>query len=320
MTPIRSNRLCGVTLAGRLAALAGAILLGAMVSIAAAQQSFKTPEEAADALVAAARSGDRMAVLAVLGRGGSDIVSSGDEVADADARKRFLAAYDAKHSVAMAGDRKATLIVGTDDYPFPIPLVRERAGWSFDTAAGRLEILYRRIGRNELDAIQACLAYVDAQNEYAERDRTGSGSGVFAQRIVSSAGKKDGLYWPAAQGEGASPLGELVAQATQQGYRVGGTREPFHGYYFKVLTRQGPNAAGGAIDYVVRGKMIGGFALVAYPAEYGNSGVMTFLVNHDGVVFQKDLGPRTALVAERMTLFNPDQTWKKVALADSPAR
>ncbi|MFZ0623179.1 MAG: DUF2950 family protein, partial [Pseudolabrys sp.] len=156
-------------------------------------------------------------------------------------------------------------------------------------------------------------AYVDAQNDYAEKDRTGAGVGTYAQRIISQPGKKDGLYWPTAQGEEASPLGELVAQATAQGYRVGGGRTPFHGYYFKILTEQGPAAAGGELDYVVRGKMIGGFALVAYPAEYGNSGVMTFLVNHAGTVFQKDLGPDTARLAERMTSFNPDKTWQEVS-------
>jgi hypothetical protein len=291
-------------------------LVSATPSSASAQQSFKTPQEAADALVAAVRAGDGRAVVTILGRAGADIASSGDEVADAAERQRFLAAYDGKHGIAMDGDNKAILVVGSEDYPVPLPLVRKNDTWTFDAAAGRLEILYRRIGRNELDAIQACLAYVDAQNEYAGKDRTGAGAGTYAQRIVSSAGKKDGLYWPAAQGEDASPLGELVAQATQQGYRVGGARAPYRGYYFKVLTRQGPTAPGGALDYVVRGKMIGGFALVAYPAEYGNSGVMTFLVNHDGGVFQKDLGPQTARIAERITSFNPDQTWKKVTVTD----
>jgi hypothetical protein len=196
--------------------------------------------------------------------------------------------------------------------------VRKDGRWEFDTAAGRLEILYRRIGRNELDAIQASLAYVDAQNEYAEKDRTGAGAGAYAQHVVSRPGKKDGLYWPSAQGEDSSPLGELVAKASSDGYRLGEQRAPFHGYYYKILTRQGPTAPGGAADYVVRGKMIGGFALVAYPAEYGNSGVMTFLVNHDGAVFQKDLGPRTARIARLMKSFNPDQTWKKVAVTSPP--
>jgi hypothetical protein len=284
-----------------------------MASTAGAQQSFKTPEEAAEALVSAAKTGSRKGILKVLGRDGVDIASSGDEVADAATRQRFVSAYDAKHQVTIDGDSKAIMIVGQEDFPFPIPLIRKDGMWRFDTAAGRLEILYRRIGRNELAAIQACLAYVDAQNEYAEKDRTGAGVGTYARRIISQQGKKDGLYWPAAQGDDASPLGELVAQATDEGYRIGGWRVPFHGYYYKILTRQGSNVPGGALDYVVRGKMIGGFALVAYPAEYGNSGVMTFLVNHTGTIYQKDLGPRTAELADRITSFNPDQTWKKVA-------
>jgi hypothetical protein len=235
---------------------------------------------------------------------------SGDEVADREARERFVGAYDAKHNVTVEGD-KAILVVGADDFPLPIPLIRREANWTFDTAAGRLEVLYRRIGRNELDAIQTCLAYVDAQNEYAEKDRTGAGPGVYARRIVSSSGKKDGLYWPASDGD-ASPLGDLIAQASEEGYKAGARRTPYHGYYYRILTRQGPNAPGGVLNYVVRGKMIGGFALLAYPAEYGNSGVVTFLVNHAGTVYQRDLGDYTTSVADRMTWFNPDQTWKKV--------
>jgi hypothetical protein len=279
---------------------------------AVAQESYKTPEAAADALAGAARTGDRAALIKVLGPDGADIASSGDPVADSDLRKKFVETYDAKHQVKMDSDAKATLIVGPEDFPVPIPLVRKDDAWQFDTAAGRQEILARRIGRNELDAIQSSLAYVDAQNDYAAKDRTGAGSGVYAQRIVSSTGKKDGLYWPASAGGDESPLGELIAEATRQGYRVGEGRTPYHGYYFKILTRQGPDAPGGALDYVVNGKMIGGFALVAYPAEYRNSGVMTFIVNHNGVVFQKDLGPQTDKLAERMTSFNPDQTWTKV--------
>jgi len=288
-----------------------AALLGA-ASVAAAQQAFKSPDDAAAALASAARAGDMKAFLTVLGPDGDDIVSSGDEVADAATREKFVAAYDAKHQIAMEGDNKAVIVVGPEDFPIPIPLVRKDGMWRFDTAAGREEILARRIGKNELDAIQACLAYVDAQNEYAGKDRTGAGMNTYAQRIVSQPGKKDGLYWPTSQGEEPSPLGELAAQATAQGYRVGEGRTPFHGYYFKILTRQGAAAAGGELDYVVRGKMIGGFALVAYPAEYGNSGVMTFVVNHAGDVFQKDLGRNTAKLAERMSSFNPDQTWQKV--------
>jgi hypothetical protein len=289
----------------------GALLCGA-ASVAAAQQAFKTPDEAASALVQAAKAGDMKALVTVLGPDGEDIVSSGDEVADKATREKFVAAYDAKHKIDLDGDNKATMVIGQEDFPLPIPIVRKDGMWRFDTAAGRDEILFRRIGKNELDAIQSALAYVDAQNEYAEKDRTGAGVNTYAQRIISQPGKKDGLYWPTSQGEEDSPLGELIAEATKQGYRAGGGRTPYHGYYFKILTRQGPAAAGGELDYVVDGKMIGGFALVAYPAEYRNSGVMTFIVNHAGTVFQKDLGPNTTRLAERMTSFNPDKTWQPV--------
>lgn len=297
---------------GTLVSIAIAALLCTTASIVSAQQDFKTPDEAASALAGAAKAGDRKAIVTVLGPDGQDIVSSGDEVADAATRQKFVAAYDAKHQIAMEGDNKAVLVIGQEDFPLPIPLVRKDGLWRFDTAAGREEILFRRVGRDELDAIQSCLAYVDAQNEYAERDRTGAGANTYAQRIISEPGKKDGLYWPTSQGEDASPLGELIAEATAQGYRPGGGRTPFHGYYFKILTKQGPAAPGGELDYIVGGKMIGGFALVAYPAEYRNSGVMTFIVNHTGNVFQKDLGLDTAKLAERMTSFNPDRSWTKV--------
>jgi Protein of unknown function (DUF2950) len=300
----------------RLASLIAGVLALAIASVANAQQSFKTTDEAADALVSAARAGDRKGLLTVLGRDGADIVSSGDPVADASARNRVVEAYDAKHQVVMEGNDKAVLVIGREDWPFPIPLVRKDGSWRFDTAAGREEILYRRIGRNELDAIETCLAYVDAQQEYAERRV--AGNGVYAQRIVSRPGKKDGLYWPAQSSTDESPLGELAASAAAEGYRAGQQRAPYHGYYYKVLTRQGPNAPGGALDYVVRGNMIGGFALVAYPAEYRNSGVMTFLVNHQGNVYEKDLGPDTARIAAGMTAFNPDNTWRRVADVAQP--
>src|SRR5262249_45164584 len=219
----------------KLAAAAVAVLLLAMASAANAQQSFKSAEEAADALVTAARSGDRRAMLTVLGRDGADIVSSGDAVADAATRQQFLAAYDAKHQVAMEGDSKAILIVGQDDFPFPIPLMRQDGAWQFDTAAGRDEILFRRIGRNELRTIQTCLAYIDAQNEYAEKGV--AGNGVYAQRIVSRPGQKDGLYWPAQSGDDESPLGDLAAGAAAEGYRAGPKRQPQHGYYEQILPR-----------------------------------------------------------------------------------
>jgi len=296
-------------------------MIGALTFISAttasAQESFKTPDDAAAALYAAAKSGDSKAALTVFGAEGADIISSGDEVLDRTNRAKFVETYDAKHHVSVEGDKKAILTIGSDDWPFPVPIVRADNGWRFDAAAGRQEILFRRIGRNELNTIQACLAYVDAQNDYSQLMRADTGVAVYAQRVVSEPGKKDGLYWPTRAGEEPSPLGELVAQATAQGYKASGRREPFHGYYYKILTRQGPDAPGGAHDYVVNGKMIGGFALVAYPATYRNSGVMTFLVNHDGTVFQKDLGPRTVELAERIKSFNPDSTWTK---ADASAQ
>jgi Protein of unknown function (DUF2950) len=308
MTKHRFGQSCRKLPSGLMAA---AILLLTILS-ASAQRVFQAPEDAATALANAIKSGATRDIVKVLGRDAEDIVVSGDAVADREARKRFVGAYDAKQDVVIEGD-KAFLVVGTDDSPLPIPLTRQKAGWKFDTAAGRLEILYRRIGRNELDAIQTCLAYVDAQNEYAERDRTGAGPGVYAQRIVSSSGKKDGLYWPASDGD-ASPLGEFVARASAEGYKAGEGRTPYHGYYYRILTQQGPNAPGGTLSYVVKGKMIGGYALLAYPAEYGNSGVMTFVVNHSGTVYQKDLGDYTMTLVSRMMWFDPDQTWKKVVV------
>jgi hypothetical protein len=295
----------------RRAALPGLMALTLLSSVAQAQQSFPTPEDAAAALAAAVKSGPSD-ILKVFGKAADDIVSSGDEVADADTRQRFTSMYDTKHSVKTEGNKKATLMLGPDDFPFPIPLVNTRSGWKFDADEGRIEVLYRRIGRNELDAIQTCLAFVDAENEYADKDR-GEGVGVYAQRIVSTPGKKDGLFWR--DDSDPSPLGALAAEASAEGYRTGEGPAPYHGYYFRVLKGQGSDAPGGAFNYVVKGKMIGGFALIAYPAEYGNSGVMTFVVNHAGTVYQKDLGARTDSIAKRIYLFDPDQTWKKVDVA-----
>ena len=288
-----------------------AALLGVTAS-AFAQEQFSSAEDAVAALVDAAKTGDAKAILAVLGPDGQVIVSSGDPVADGNTRDKFVAAYDAKHSIELEGNGTQTLIIGDDNWPFPIPLVNNAGKWQFDTKQGLDEILSRRIGRNELAAIQVAQAYVQAQNEYATLDPAGLGRGVYAQRILSRPDKKDGLYWPTAEGEQPSPLGDLAAQASAEGYKTGEKPIPFHGYYYRILTRQGADAPGGAYDYLVKGKLKGGFALIAVPAEYGNSGIMTFMVNQDGTVFQKDLGPKTTRLATKIDAFVPDQGWTKV--------
>lgn len=293
----------------------GAALL--LATPASAQQRFKTPDEAVNAFAAAARAGDVSELARILGRGSADILDSGDAAADDALRRAFVAAYDVKHQVKVEGGNKATLILGDKDWPFPIPLEQTSNGiWRFNTEAGREEILYRRIGRNELSAAMACLAYVQAQYEYADMDALRGGRGVYAQKIASTPGKKDGLYWPAGQGEAESPLGEFVAAASRGG-KVGGGA-PLYGYYYRILTRQGASAPGGEYDYVVRGNMIGGFAMVAYPADYGITGVMTFLVNKNGDLFQKDLGSSTARIASGMNAFNPDHTWRRLENIEPP--
>jgi hypothetical protein len=276
------------------------------------QTTFKSPQDAVDALVTAIKADKTDTLVSILGPEGQKLASSGDPVADEAARTRFATAYDEGHELKQEGDARAILIVGKDDFPFPIPLVAKDGAWSFDTAAGAEEILNRRIGENELAAIEVMRAYVDAQREYAEADRDGKGD-QYARKFVSGEAKKDGLYWPTAAGEPDSPLGPLIADARAEGYAArSGHPEPYHGYVFKILTAQGNNATGGARDYIVNGRMIGGFALVAAPAEYGNSGVMTFIVNHDGAVFQKDLGPDTVGLVTEMTAFDPDSTWSEV--------
>ncbi|MDH5263142.1 MAG: DUF2950 domain-containing protein, partial [Betaproteobacteria bacterium] len=239
---------------------------------------------------------------------------TGDSVADAADWKKFIAAYDAKNRIAKEGDAKAVLYIG-DDWPFPAPLVAKGGKWSFDAEAGREEVMNRRVGRNELDTIQTMLAVVDAQREYALKDADGNGLADYAARFLSSPGKKDGLYWPAKEGEPPSPLGPVIANAVREGYgkNLHANRPaPYHGYFYRLLTSQGKDAPGGAYDYLVKGRLMGGFAVVAWPASYGNSGVKTFIVNHDGVVYEKDLGTDTAGVAGKLKAFNPDKSWSKV--------
>lgn len=276
------------------------------------QKRFPSPEEAVEALVAAARADDLPAMLAILGPGSKELVSSGDSVADNASREKFVASYQQKNSLEARTTGTRILHIGADDWSMPIPIVKKGNSWGFDIGKGKKEILNRRIGRNELHVIDVIDAYVDAQHEYASRDCRGGGKVEFAQRIISTRGSRDGLYWEAKEGEEQSPLGPLVAQAAKEGYSAGGNLSPFHGYYFKVLKGQGKNAKGGAYDYVVKDKMILGFALVAYPAEYGNSGVMTFVVNQEGIIYEKNLGKNTRRLAEAMTVYNPDKSWKKV--------
>lgn len=298
-----------------LTTLAAFLVAGGVSAGAAApsqQATYKSPQEAVDALVAAVKSGGIDGIVAVLGDKGRELASSGDAVADAAARERFGSAYAERRDLKTEGDARVVLLIGKDEFPFPIPIVADAGVWRFDTDAGAVEILDRRIGENELAAIEVLRAYVDAQREYAEADRDGKGV-QYAHKLLSSEGKKDGLFWPTADGEPESPFGPLIAEARAEGYqRKADGPTPYHGYLFKVLTAQGKDAAGGARDYVIGGRMIGGFGLVAAPAEYGNSGVMTFIVDHDGVVFQKDLGPETSRKAAAMKAFDPDGTWTKV--------
>ena len=285
---------------------------GPPASGATVQRRFASVEDAVGALVDAMRAGDRKTMLAIFGQEGRGLVWSGDEASDRRARERFVAAYDDKQHLE-AGGGKIVLVVGRDDFPFPIPIVPDGPSWRFDTAAGKEELLNRRIGQNELNTIQVCLAYVDAQREYYARDPDGDALLQYAQKFASSPAKRDGLYFETKPGEPPSPLGLLVARAREEGYsKRTSAPVPYWGYYYRILTAQGKDAPGGAYDYMAHGRLFGGFALVAHPAQYGVSGVMTFIVSHDGVVYQKDLGPNSAAIARAMKEFNPDSTWQKV--------
>jgi len=306
---LRKGRRRLLTVLLSIAALVGV----AFAPLALAQKTFGSPEEGMKELAAAVKAHDGKALLTVLGNAAKAVVYSGDAVADRASGERFSQAYDEANKVDTSGD-KAIISVGKDAWPFPIPLVKTAGGWRFDAKQGTEELLNRRIGRNELSVIQVVQAYVDAQREYYLLDPTKDKLLHYAQKSVSTKGKRDGLYFPTRAGEPPSPLGDVFARAQSAGYAPGTTAKPtpYYGYYYRILKAQGPDARGGAYDYVVRGKMIGGFALVAYPATYRNSGIMTFIVNQDGVVYQKDLGPATASVAKKMTKFNPDATWNRM--------
>jgi hypothetical protein len=291
------------------------LLLGAFSASLAAvtpQKSFPSAQEAVSSLVAAVRANDMKEMRLILGPGSEALISSGDDVADRAGREKFFKAYDRLNRLEQASADKMVLHIGSDDWPMPVPIVKKGTTWLFDIVKGKEEILNRRIGRNELNVIEVLDAYVDAQHEYASKDCGGGGKVEFAQKFISTEGKRDGLYWEAKEGEEESPLGPLIAQASREGYSKESSLSPFHGYYFKIIKGQGAHAEGGRYDYVVKGKMILGFALVAYPAEYKNSGVMTFMVNQEGTIYQKNLGRDTVRKAEAMKVFDPDRTWQRV--------
>ncbi len=315
------NRLVSGILGALLLSLAGVASAQekpkAASAAATSQKTFDSPKAAADALVTAAASDDVPALEAMLGPEGKSLVVTSDPVQDKNNLENFSAMAREKMEVTpeAKNPNRAILTVGEKDWPLPIPIVHRNGRWAFDSKAGKREILYRRIGRNELDAIEFCNDYVDAQHEYALTKHDGSNLNQYAQKVISTAGKQDGLSWRNADGTPGGPLGDALAEAIAEGYSK--KAEPFHGYYFKVLKGQGPHAPLGKIDFVVEGAMIGGFALAAAPADYRVSGVMTFIVGYDGVVYQKDLGPKTLEAFQKMERYDPDKTWTPVHDSDS---
>ena len=305
------RRICSLASGLGLALLA---LTLPVLAAAADEQTFAAPQEAVNALVAAATNHDTNALHLIFGPAGHDLISP-DVVQATEEFKMFVQHLTEKVQLINHSDSNVTLEIGAEGWPFPIPLVKQDGQWFFDTAAGKAEILARRVGRNEMGAINVCNAYVGAQHEYAGQDRLGDGVLAYAQFLRSTPGTHDGLFWPTNQpGEELSPLGPLVAQARVEGYHrtakmLNDEQAPYHGYYFKILTRQGKHAPGGKYNYIINGRMIAGFALVAWPAEWGNTGVMTFIVNQQGKVYQKNLGPRTAKIAKAITAYDPDDTW-----------
>jgi hypothetical protein len=303
--------------AGRLSVLATFAALAWFPVSASAQQSgqktFSSAADASKALIAALQSNDQPELLSILGSDAKDILSSGDQVQDKNDRDEFVEKYGQMHRLVNEPNGTTTLYIGAENWPTPIPLVHKSDASYFDTAAGKREILYRRVGRNELAVIQICHELVDAEKEYYQQSHDGDPGKEYARKFLSDPSKHDGLYWQANSGEGESPIGPLVASAAIEGYRPNGSQDPqpFQGYYFRVLAGQGANEPGGARSYIVNGKMTRGFAFLAYPAEYRSSGVMTFLVDEDGVVYEKDLGSRTAEIAKTLARYDRDATWRK---------
>lgn len=303
---------------------AGAVQTANATSPPAAQQpahqDFASADDALAALIKAMQAGDTKTLRTLLGPGSEKLVFSGDPVADAAGRKKFLDAYAAAHALTQEADGRSILVIGDNNWPWPIPLVQANNRWHFDAASGAQEILDRRIGRNELMTIRTLLASVEAEKDYFDRLKRGTGTGAYAQHFFSTAETQDGLYWEVDAGEAPSPLGPLVDEAQEEGYPgadlPNGKQVPYHGYLFRILKAQGPNAPGGAKDYVQNGAMTEGFAFVAWPADYASSGVVTFVVDQDGIVFQKDLGPATGKIGAGMTRFDPDLSWARVDISD----
>jgi len=277
----------------------------------AGHRTFAAPHDAVQALIAAVKSGNLADLMTIFGPDGEALIATSDPATGRRNREVFkVAVAEQWRLVDETPDRK-TLVIGNEDWPFPVPIVKVGSVWQFDTAAGKEEIIARRIGRNELEVIQTCLAYVTAQNRYAQQGHDGNAAGAYATKFGSDPGKENGLYWPAGKGHKLSPLGDLVAQAAEDGSPRSEQPTPFHGYYFKILTAQGAAAPGGAKNYIVKGAMTRGFALVAWPAQYDVTGVMTFVVNQDGIVYEKNLGAGTDAAARKMTAHNPDASWRR---------
>jgi hypothetical protein len=316
--PLRGS-LCALVLLAASIAVPAQLSAAAPAAAPVTQRTFPTAEAATDAFVAALRADDSAALTEIFGPDSEDLVSSGDAVADSNGRARFVAAYDTAHELVPGEDGSVVLEIGEDGWPSPIPLVQVDGKWRFDTDAGIDEVVYRRIGRNEIGTIATCLGIAAAQKDYAAEGHDGQPAGIYAKKLMSDPGKHNGLYWEPVEGERASPVGPFLAAASAEGYKKvgssapGKTSAPYHGYLYKALTGQGPAANGGAKQYLDKqGRMTGGFAVVAYPVDYQASGVKTFIVNQDGIVYQKDLGPNTAQLVAAMTVFNPDPTWTKV--------
>jgi hypothetical protein len=293
---------------------------GSEFSLAANQQNFATAQDAVDALVKAVQTDDKKSLLEIFGPGGEKLVESGDPVADAAAGQKFLELYNESHTLTPQPDGSVSLVIGDNAWPIPIPIIHVADHWQFDATVGAQDIIDRRVGRNELLTIQTLLSAVDAEEDYFDRMKAASGTGVYAQRLLSSPGKHDGLYWDVADDGVESPLGPLIEQAEDEGYpgatQTDGVQTPYHGYYFRFLHGQGVDAPGGAANYVSDGKMTVGFAFVAWPASYESTGIMTFVVDQDGIVFQKDLGLATATTVSAMSLFDPDLSWARIDLGN----